>query len=152
MPLKPYLSVSGIINHVSQYYFSGSKWQTVDGRFISVIAANMSCACAKSPEGLSPSAHLADGCMDLILVKHTSRFQYLRHMLRLASKADHVSMTSAQRLSVGNCQYVFFQSYFLVQLSIRWRLPCQRISFPTFPSPWQRWRRERGTRAYYRST
>ena len=66
-------------------------WQSVKGRFISVIGANISCACAKSPEGLSPSAHLADGCMDLILVKHTSRFQYLKHMLRITSKADQVS-------------------------------------------------------------
>ncbi|KAK3753980.1 hypothetical protein QZH41_000808 [Actinostola sp. cb2023] len=69
----------------------GCKWKSIDGRFISVIAANMSCACAKSPEGLSPSAHLADGYMDLILIKHTSRFQYLRHMIRLASKADHLN-------------------------------------------------------------
>lgn len=67
---------------------SDCNWQSVKGRFISVIGANMSCACAKSPEGLSPSAHLADGCLDLILVKHTSRLQYLRHMLRLTSKAD----------------------------------------------------------------
>ena len=68
--------------------FSG--WQSIKGRFISVIGANISCACAKSPEGLSPSAHLADGCLDLILVKHTSRLQYLRHMIRLSSKADQV--------------------------------------------------------------
>lgn len=68
--------------------FSG--WHSIKGRFISVIGANISCACAKSPEGLSPSAHLADGCLDLILVKHTSRLQYLRHMIRLSSKADQV--------------------------------------------------------------
>ena len=65
-------------------------WHSIKGRFISVIGANISCACAKSPEGLSPSAHLANGCLDLILVKHTSRLQYLRHMIRLSSKADQV--------------------------------------------------------------
>ena len=79
-----YLSISSVCT-------SASMWQSVKGRFISVIGANISCACAKSPEGLSPSAHLADGCMDLILVKHTSRFQYLKHMLRITSKADQVS-------------------------------------------------------------
>ncbi|XP_020600434.1 ceramide kinase-like [Orbicella faveolata] len=67
---------------------SSEGWHSIKGRFISVIGANISCACAKSPEGLSPSAHLADGCLDLILVKHTSRLQYLRHMIRLSSKAD----------------------------------------------------------------
>ena len=77
--------------YFSYVYTLASMWQSVKGRFISVIGANISCACAKSPEGLSPSAHLADGCMDLILVKHTSRFQYLKHMLRITSKADQVS-------------------------------------------------------------
>ena len=76
---------------ISCLFTSASMWQSVKGRFISVIGANISCACAKSPEGLSPSAHLADGCMDLILVKHTSRFQYLKHMLRITSNADQVS-------------------------------------------------------------
>jgi len=67
---------------------SSTRWRSIKGRFISVIGANISCACAKSPEGLSPSAHLADGCLDLVLVKHTSRLQYLRHMIRITSKAD----------------------------------------------------------------
>ena len=75
----------------------GSSWQKLRGRFISVIGANISCACAKTPEGLSPSAHLADGHLDLILVRHTSRLQYLRHMMRLANKADQVN-----RFSVGS--------------------------------------------------
>ncbi|RMX53273.1 hypothetical protein pdam_00015268 [Pocillopora damicornis] len=67
---------------------STTGWRSIKGRFISVIGANISCACAKSPEGLSPSAHLADGCLDLILVRHTSRLQYLRHMIRISSRAD----------------------------------------------------------------
>ena len=67
-------------------------WRSIKGRFISVIGANISCACAKSPEGLSPSAHLADGCLDLILVRHTSRLQYLRHMIRISSRADQVNI------------------------------------------------------------
>jgi len=81
-------SFNSVQQRPSQQNSSASSWQSMKGRFISVIGANISCACAKSPEGLSPSAHLADGCLDLILVKHTSRLQYLRHMLRITSKAD----------------------------------------------------------------
>ena len=57
-----------------------------------MIGATNCCANLKSPEGLSPSAHLADGFIDLVVVRQASRVQYLRHMIRLAGRADHVSM------------------------------------------------------------
>lgn len=65
-------------------------WHNTTGRFISVIGATNCCANNKTPEGVSPSAHLADGFIDLVVVRHTSRVQYLRHMIRLAGRADHV--------------------------------------------------------------
>ena len=55
------------------------------------MGATNCCANKKSPEGISPSAHLADGCIDLVVVRHTSRARYLHHMIRLAGRADHVS-------------------------------------------------------------
>lgn len=82
-------------------------WRSIKGRFISVIGANISCACAKSPEGLSPSAHLADGCLDLILVRHTSRLQYLRHMIRISSRADQVNI-EILLLSFAHCRLFSF--------------------------------------------
>ncbi|XP_032221254.1 ceramide kinase isoform X2 [Nematostella vectensis] len=88
----------------------GSQWRSVKGKFISVIGANMSCACAKSPEGLSPSAHLADGCLDLILVKHTSRVQYLRHMLRLAGTSDHFNFNFVEVFRVREFQFTPFHN------------------------------------------
>lgn len=51
----------------------------------------MSCACPRSPKGLSPAAHLADGTTDLILVRKCSRFDFLRHLLRHTSKDDQVT-------------------------------------------------------------
>lgn len=56
------------------------------------MGATNCCANKKSPEGISPSAHLADGCIDLVAVRHTSRARYLHHMVRLAGRADHVSV------------------------------------------------------------
>ncbi|XP_068162989.1 ceramide kinase isoform X2 [Antennarius striatus] len=63
-------------------------WNAINGKFIAINAANMSCACPRSPKGLSPSAHLADGTMDLILVRKCSRLDFLRHLLRHTNKDD----------------------------------------------------------------
>uniref|UniRef100_F6Q539 DAGKc domain-containing protein n=1 Tax=Ciona intestinalis TaxID=7719 RepID=F6Q539_CIOIN len=60
----------------------------VRGNFIMVNSAMMSCACARSPQGLSPSAHLADGNMDLILVSDCSRANFIKYMLSHVGKAD----------------------------------------------------------------
>ncbi|XP_035528790.1 ceramide kinase [Morone saxatilis] len=65
-----------------------SGWSVIRGRFIAINAASMSCACPRSPKGLSPSAHLADGTTDLILVRKCSRLDFLRHLLRHTNKED----------------------------------------------------------------
>uniref|UniRef100_H2YXL6 DAGKc domain-containing protein n=1 Tax=Ciona savignyi TaxID=51511 RepID=H2YXL6_CIOSA len=55
--------------------------KVVRGNYIMVNSAMMSCACGRSPQGLSPSAHLADGNMDLILVSNCSQASFIRYML-----------------------------------------------------------------------
>ncbi|XP_029009857.1 ceramide kinase-like isoform X2 [Betta splendens] len=69
------------------------EWRTIRGKFLAINAASMSCACPRSPKGLSPAAHLADGTTDLILVRKCSRFDFLRHLLRHTSKDDQFDMT-----------------------------------------------------------
>lgn len=63
-------------------------WSAIRGKFIAINAASMSCACPRSPKGLSPSAHLADGTTDLILVRKCSRLDFFRHLLRHTNKDD----------------------------------------------------------------
>ncbi|XP_055367830.1 ceramide kinase isoform X2 [Betta splendens] len=63
-------------------------WSVIRGKFIAINAACMSCACPRSPKGLSPSAHLADGTADLILVRKCSRLGFFRHLLRHTNKGD----------------------------------------------------------------
>ncbi|XP_072257726.1 ceramide kinase [Pyxicephalus adspersus] len=58
------------------------NWTTVKGKFMSINIVVMSCACPRSPKGLSPAAHLADGTADLILVRKCSRLNFLRHLIR----------------------------------------------------------------------
>ncbi|XP_043283824.1 ceramide kinase isoform X2 [Venturia canescens] len=67
-----------------------SRWLTVRGKFFMVNGANVSCACTRSPQGFSPHCHIGDGCVDVILVRHTSLFNNIRMLLRLGSKQKNV--------------------------------------------------------------
>ena len=60
------------------------------GKFFMVNGANVSCACSKSPMGFSPHCHIGDGCVDVILVRHTSLINNIRMLLRLSSKDKSV--------------------------------------------------------------
>lgn len=55
---------------------------SIKGRFLAVNCATMSCRCDKTKKGMSPSAHLGNGCCDLILVSECSRVDYLRFLMR----------------------------------------------------------------------
>uniref|UniRef100_A0A452UY43 Ceramide kinase n=1 Tax=Ursus maritimus TaxID=29073 RepID=A0A452UY43_URSMA len=60
------------------------EWKVVCGKFLAINATNMSCACPRSPRGLSPAAHLGDGSSDLILIRKCSRFNFLRFLFDFA--------------------------------------------------------------------
>ncbi|XP_063952296.1 ceramide kinase-like [Lytechinus pictus] len=68
---------------------SSSKWRHVRGHFTAINAALVSGRCSRTVTGMSPAAHLGNGCLDLVLVRKCSRFDYLRHMLKLASSGNH---------------------------------------------------------------
>ncbi|XP_066579728.1 ceramide kinase [Amia ocellicauda] len=68
-------------------------WKEIQGTFLAINAASMSCACPRSPKGLSPAAHLADGTTDIILVRKCSRLNFLRHLLRHTSNYDQFDLT-----------------------------------------------------------
>uniref|UniRef100_A0A3B5M8N1 DAGKc domain-containing protein n=1 Tax=Xiphophorus couchianus TaxID=32473 RepID=A0A3B5M8N1_9TELE len=67
---------------------SDRGWSVINGKFIAINSASMSCACPRSPKGLSPSAHLADGTTDLILVRKCSRLDFFKHLLRHTNNND----------------------------------------------------------------
>lgn len=70
------------------------EWVTVEGRFRCVSLTCMSSSCPKSPLGLSPSAHLADGTGDLILVWDTHPLGFLKFLYRHTSTEDQVMANS----------------------------------------------------------
>ncbi|KAH0628840.1 hypothetical protein JD844_010427 [Phrynosoma platyrhinos] len=72
--------------------YTDGEWQRVQGRFLAVNLTSMSSACPKSPEGLSPCAHLADGTADLILVHECPIFSFLRHLTRHTNCSDQFDL------------------------------------------------------------
>lgn len=58
------------------------RWLEKRGPFIGVNAAVTACRCPQTRKGFSPGNHLANGCVDLILVRPCSRIQYVQYLLR----------------------------------------------------------------------
>ncbi|XP_027899563.1 ceramide kinase [Xiphophorus couchianus] len=88
-------SVSGSLCSSNSGLFSNDsedEWVSVDGRFKSVSLTCMSSSCAKSPLGLSPSAHLADGTGDLILVWDTNPLGFLTYLYRHTTTQDQFDL------------------------------------------------------------
>ncbi|XP_038604457.1 ceramide kinase-like isoform X1 [Tachyglossus aculeatus] len=68
------------------------RWQSVEGSFVAVNLTCICSACPKSPEGLSPCAHLADGTADLVLVRRCSTVDFLRHLCRHTNRRDQFDL------------------------------------------------------------
>lgn len=62
------------------------KWKIVKGKFFMVNGANISCACSRSPNGFSKYCHLGDGCVDLVLIRHTTYMNNLKLLLTMSKK------------------------------------------------------------------
>ncbi|XP_063288619.1 ceramide kinase-like [Pelobates fuscus] len=71
---------------------TSNKWKKVSGSFVAINVTGMSSACPKSQDGLSPTAHLADGTADLILVHKCNMFRFLRHLKRHTSSKDQFAL------------------------------------------------------------
>ncbi|RZC74448.1 hypothetical protein C5167_049928 [Papaver somniferum] len=63
-----------------------SGWLRCKGRFLSIGGAVISCRNERAPDGLVANAHLADGFLDLILIKDCPHAFYLWHLTQLARK------------------------------------------------------------------
>lgn len=71
---------------------SEGEWVSVKGKFRCVSLTCMSSSCPKSPLGLSPSAHLADGTGDLILVWDTHPLSFLKFLYRHTNSQDQFDL------------------------------------------------------------
>ncbi|XP_056394620.1 ceramide kinase-like isoform X1 [Hyla sarda] len=71
-------------------------WKKVTGSFMAINITGMSSACPKSQDGLSPTAHLADGTADLILVRESNTVQFLRHLNRHTNCKDQFALSNVE--------------------------------------------------------
>lgn len=81
------------------------EWKVVCGKFLAINATNMSCACPRSPRGLSPAAHLGDGSSDLIIIRKCSRFNFLRFLLRHTNQYDQFDFAFVDVYRVKKFQF-----------------------------------------------
>ncbi|XP_052347701.1 ceramide kinase isoform X4 [Oncorhynchus keta] len=93
-------------------------WRVIRGKFLAINAASMSCACPRSPRGLSPYAHLADGTTDLILVRKASRLDFLRHLMRHTNKDDQFDMSFVEVHRVRRFHFVPKQSNGILEVDL----------------------------------
>ncbi|XP_072286690.1 ceramide kinase-like isoform X3 [Pyxicephalus adspersus] len=72
------------------------NWKSVTGSFVALNITGMSSACPKSHDGLSPTAHLADGTADLIMVQKCSTLQFLKHLSRHTNSKDQFALPNVK--------------------------------------------------------
>lgn len=69
------------------------KWRIIRGEFFMITAANITCSCTRSPNGISKYCHLGDGHLDVVLVRKTSMLNNLRLVLNtMGRNGDIVSI------------------------------------------------------------
>lgn len=61
------------------------KYKRVQAKVFMLNSANISCACKRSPAGMAPYAHLGDGFLNVIVVRHGSLWKNLKLLLTLSS-------------------------------------------------------------------
>ncbi|XP_015426217.1 PREDICTED: ceramide kinase [Myotis davidii] len=83
------------------------EWKVICGKFLAINAANMSCACPRSPRGLSPAAHLGDGSSDLILIRKCSWFNFLRFLVRHTNQDDQFDFTFVEVYRIKKFQFLW---------------------------------------------
>ncbi|KAG9477778.1 hypothetical protein GDO78_012997 [Eleutherodactylus coqui] len=71
-------------------------WKKVTGSFLAINITGMSSACPKSQDGLSPTAHLADGTADLILVQNSSLVEFVRFLSRHTNRKDQFALSNVE--------------------------------------------------------
>lgn len=59
-------------------------WNVVEDNFVSIDGCVMSCCSPQASKGLSPAAHLGDGCLDLIVHRQASGLRYFKYLANTA--------------------------------------------------------------------
>ncbi|XP_053140824.1 ceramide kinase-like protein isoform X8 [Hemicordylus capensis] len=61
------------------------QWCRIQGHFLNVSIMAIPCLCSMAPRGLAPNTRVNDGSIALIIVRNTSRPEFVKHLKRYAS-------------------------------------------------------------------
>ncbi|XP_043929648.1 ceramide kinase-like protein [Protopterus annectens] len=87
-------------NTVQKKDYKDRQWQTIQGHFLNVSIMSIPCLCSMAPRGLAPMTRLDNGSMELIVVKNTSRADFIKHLKRYNSLKNQFSFPFIETYTV----------------------------------------------------
>lgn len=66
-------------------------YRKVTAKVFMVMGVNMSCACTRSPAGVSPNLHVGDGYLDVIIVRHGGVLNIAKFLMELSREDGDIS-------------------------------------------------------------
>ncbi|XP_033762844.1 ceramide kinase-like protein [Pecten maximus] len=82
-----------------------SPWKTMKGSFLNVGLFCIPGNCEMAPEGLNKFCHLCDGSMDLVIVKNTSRKDFVRFLKRHSNSKNQFAMPFVEKIGVKEVRF-----------------------------------------------
>uniref|UniRef100_A0A8C3SHZ2 Ceramide kinase like n=1 Tax=Chelydra serpentina TaxID=8475 RepID=A0A8C3SHZ2_CHESE len=76
------------------------QWHTIQGHFLNVSIMAIPCLCSMAPRGLAPNTRLNNGSMALIVVRNTSRAEFIKHLKRYASVKNQFNFPFVETYAV----------------------------------------------------
>nr|XP_010601093.1 ceramide kinase-like protein isoform X2 [Loxodonta africana] len=76
------------------------QWQMIQGQFLNVSIMAIPCLCSVAPRGLAPNTRLNNGSMALIIVRNTSRPEFIKHLKRYASVRNQFNFPFVETYTV----------------------------------------------------
>ncbi|XP_073162164.1 ceramide kinase-like protein isoform X3 [Lepidochelys kempii] len=76
------------------------QWHTTQDYFLNVSIMAIPCLCSMAPRGLAPNTRLNNGSMALIVVRNTSRAEFIKHLKRYASVKNQFNFPFVETYAV----------------------------------------------------
>uniref|UniRef100_A0A670HZ35 Ceramide kinase like n=1 Tax=Podarcis muralis TaxID=64176 RepID=A0A670HZ35_PODMU len=94
---------------------SRDHWRRIQGHFLNVSIMAIPCLCSMAPRGLAPNTRLNDGSMALIVVRNTSRPEFVKHLKRYASMKNQFN-------------FPFVEAFIVEEVKVQSRTRKERIA------------------------
>uniref|UniRef100_UPI00398E9C70 ceramide kinase-like protein isoform X2 n=1 Tax=Pristiophorus japonicus TaxID=55135 RepID=UPI00398E9C70 len=85
------------------------KWQSMEGHFLNISIMAIPCLCSMAPRGLAPNTRLDNGSMSLIVVRNSSRADFIKHLKRYGNLKNQFN-------------FPFVETYTVQEVKIRSRI------------------------------